>query len=278
MCVDLGEPVGERSRPRLQDDGRLDLVQLAVAHRGNGGPARPRRHRVRAEFLAAPGPEDDVRRAAHDFRGIRDDAVAPERHRREVREAVVAASSLDHLADPADAGDQRRVPFLEVDARPARQPRCRRADRLDAGLEPGGEPGRPRLAADHAAEHADHAQDFGDAPVIEEVHLDAGARELGRDVRLQVGEAEHEIGAERDDAIDLRAGERGYFRLLAPRPRRSHREARDADDARVLAEEVERLGRLFREADDAFGIGGGHRGTLAGTQLRAEWPCATLPR
>ena len=82
-----------------------------------------------------------------------------------------------------------------------------------------------------------------------------GAREFGRDVRLQVREAEHEVGTQRDDAVDLRAGECGHFRLLAPRPRRAHGEARDADDARVLAEEVQRLGRLLGEADDAFGIG-----------------------
>ncbi len=232
-----------------------DLISCSspVAHGGDRVPTGTRSDLLGPELLAAPGSEDDVRRAAHDFARVGDDAIPAERHRSKLGKAVLAAGDLDQLADPADARDQRLVPFLEVDARTPRQSRGRCAGRLDIGFQPVGERSGLRLAADHAPEHADHAQDLRDAAVIEEVNLDSGTREIGGDVRLQVREAEHEVGAQRDDAVDLRAGERRDFRLLASRARRANGESRDPDDARILAEEVERLGRLLRQADDAFG-------------------------
>ena len=42
-------------------------------------------------------------------------------------------------------------------------------------------------------------------------------------------------------------------RLLAPHPRRPHRIARHADDAALLAEQIERLHGLFGQADDSLG-------------------------
>ena len=59
---------------------------------------------------------------------------------------------------------------------------------------------------------------------------------------------------------------------------RAHGEPGDADDARVLAEQVEGFSRLLREADDALGVAASHRRTVAGAQLRAHGRCATLPR
>src|ERR1700675_2921497 len=41
------EPVGERSRARLQDERRFDLVQFPVAHRGYGIPAGTGGHLIR---------------------------------------------------------------------------------------------------------------------------------------------------------------------------------------------------------------------------------------
>ena len=113
---------------------------------------------------------------------------------------------------------------------------------------------------------------------LKTMHLDPGAREFRGDVRLQVRESEHEVGLERADAVDLRAREGGHAGLLAPRARRAHGEPRDADDAPILSEEVERLRRLFRQADDAFRIAVRHRRTVSGPQLRAPGACATLPR
>ncbi len=53
--------------------------------------------------------------------GSASDAIARERHRGALRKHVVAAGDADQLGDPADAGDQRIVPLLEIDARAARQ-------------------------------------------------------------------------------------------------------------------------------------------------------------
>jgi hypothetical protein len=86
------------------------------------------------------------------------------------------------------------------------------------------------------------------------VHVEAGAHQLGGDVRLQVGEAQHQVRRELDDACGACAGEGGHPRLLAPGARRTDGESGDTDDAPLLAEEIERLGRLLGEAHDPLRI------------------------
>ena len=131
-----------------------------------------------------------------------------------------------------DARDLRLVPFLEVHARPAREPRGARAHGFDAGLEFFDELRGLRLATHHAAQHRDHAQDLRHAALIEHVHFDAGADQLRGDVRLQIGEAEHQVGLQFHDLVDLRAGECRDLAASRRRARRPHGEAGDADDAR----------------------------------------------
>src|SRR5690348_10190384 len=69
------DPIRQGRRARLQDDGRLYLMQRPVAHRRHVGPARPGFHRRRPELLAAPGAEDYVGCAARHLQGVRHDAV-----------------------------------------------------------------------------------------------------------------------------------------------------------------------------------------------------------
>ena len=187
-----------------------DLISCSSPSRTAGIASQPatRGDRRRTEFLAAPGAEDEVRARARTtsagsamMRSRPSDMAA-----RSAKQSSPPAMPISSR-HPADAGDQRLVPFLEVDARAPRS--CAAALRVAStpASSSVGERGRLRLAADHAAEHADHAQDLGDAAVVEDVHLDAGAHELRGDVRLQVGEAEHEVGLERADAVDLRARE-----------------------------------------------------------------------
>jgi hypothetical protein len=64
--------------------------------------------------------------------------------------------------------------------------------------------------------------------------------------------AKHEIGLQRNDLRNVRRDKPGSARLLLPRLRRPHRVAGDADDAVLLAEEVEGLGGLFGQTDDAL--------------------------
>src|SRR5487761_27059 len=133
---------------------------------------------------------------------------------------------------------------MPISSATQRMPEIRgpRPCRLAARLEARDQLCRARLAADHATQRADHAEDLRDAALVEEVHVQSCARELRGDVRLQVGEAEYEIGSQLEDAVDLRAGERRDAWLLLARPRRPHREARDPDDTVLFTEQVQRLG------------------------------------
>src|SRR5688572_32666923 len=90
---------------------------MPFAHRRHIAPAGACRDLLGAEFLAAPGAEDHVRRAARHFEWIGDDAVLAERFTRQLGETVLASGDLDQFRHPAYAGDLRLVPFLEVDAR-----------------------------------------------------------------------------------------------------------------------------------------------------------------
>ena len=181
----------------------------------------------------------------------------------QLRKDVVAAGDLDQFGHPADAADQGIVPFLEIDFWLWRRPRRRgdvRKPPLETARELLGAVGR----ADHRAERADHREDARDIALVEDMDGDAGADEVGDDVGLQVGEGEHEIGIEREDLRDVRRDECRHPRLLAPHPRRAHGIAGDADDAVLLAEQIQRLDRLFGQADDAAGREVVHGATLAG--------------
>ena len=107
--------------------------------------------------------------------------------------------------------------------------------------------------ADHRAERADHRENAGDVALVEDVDGDAGADQIGDDVGLQVGEGQHEIGLERQNLRNVRGDEGGDPRLLAAHLRRPHRIAGDADDAVLLAEQIQRLDGLFGQADDPAG-------------------------
>ena len=77
--------------------------------------------------------------------------------------------------------------------------------------------------------------------------------EVGDDVGLKIGEGEHQIRLQRQDLWNVRGDEGRHPRLLAAHLRRPHRIAGDADDAVLLAEQIQRLDGLFGEADDPAG-------------------------
>jgi hypothetical protein len=107
--------------------------------------------------------------------------------------------------------------------------------------------------ADHGAERADHREDARYVALVEDVDGDARAHQIGGDIRLQVGEGQHQIGFERENFRDVRGDESGNPRLLAADLRRPHRIAGDADDAVLLAEQVQHFDGLFGEANDPAG-------------------------
>ena len=179
------------------------------------------------------------------------DAVARERHRGALGKHVVAAGDADELRDPFDAADQRIVPLLEVDARPAFPMRAARGDVVEMRAQALRVIARGVVRADQRAEPHDVVEDAVDAAMVRNPHLDAGLDQLARDVSLDVGKTDDEIGFQREDVVDLRARERGDFRFFLARARRPYDKSGNADDARVLAERVEHFGRFLGEADDA---------------------------
>ena len=117
--------------------------------------------------------------------------------------------------------------------------------------------------ADDGAERADHRENARNVALVEDVDGDARAHQIGDDAGLQVGEGQHEIGLERQNFRDVRGDEGGNPRLLAADLRRPHRIAGDADDAVLLAEQIQRLDGLFGEANDPAGWELAHGGRYA---------------
>ncbi len=129
------QTIGQCRWSRLQNDRGLDLVQLPIAHRRHRIPTGAGRHEIGPKALAAPGAQDDVRGAADDFAGIAQDAVLAERAQRALRKDIIAAGDTDQFAYPANSGNERLVPFLEIHAWPTRQQRRRLPHALDMGFE-----------------------------------------------------------------------------------------------------------------------------------------------
>jgi hypothetical protein len=86
---------------------------------------------------------------------------------------------------------------------------------------------RPLARVGPRADHADHVEDAHDAPLVDGMDREAAARKIGGDTGP-------------------------HARFLAPGPRRAHDVAGDANDAILLAEQIERLDRLLSEAADSF--------------------------
>src|SRR5258707_6830140 len=110
-------------------------MQFAVAHCRHRIPPDSGCHLIRPETLAAPGAENDVRGATYDLTRVAEDAILGQSTNRALGKHVVAAGNADQLADPANAGDERLVPFFEVDARTARQEGCRLSHEFDMRFE-----------------------------------------------------------------------------------------------------------------------------------------------
>src|SRR3954471_1257087 len=107
--------------------------------------------------------------------------------------------------------------------------------------------------ANQCAQRADHRQNARYIALVEDVDGEAGADEVSDDAGLQVGEGENQIRLERENLWNVRRDEGRYPRLFAADSWRPYRIAGDADDAILLAEQIQRLHGLFGEADDPAG-------------------------
>ena len=192
-------------------------------------------------------------------------------HSRNSGKAVLSPGELDQLGHPANPRDQGIVPLLEVDARAAGE----RRGPLGNPVEPGLQFGHQRLAllgtAHQPRDRPHGAQDLRHRAVVEDVHLDTGTDQFGGDVGLDVGEAEDQVRFQREDPVDLRRCERRDLGLLLARTRGAHGKTGDADDARVLAQAVEDLGRFLGQADDAV-VHGGETSPVLGSMYHDTRP------
>src|SRR5688572_29711405 len=247
--MELADAFGQCRRTRLQDVRGLDFIDVPVANRRHAAPSFTLRDLFPPHCLAAPRGDNDVRLTLDDVLGA-DDALLAEFAVAELGENRIAAGDLDELFDPANARDQRVVPLLEKDPRAAGQLCCGGAYRIEFELEMRNQPIRLVGAADQRAKDANHLQYLGHAALIEDHHRVAALDQLGRDVGLQIGEAEDQVGLERFDLFVFGVDERRDARL-ASRFRRPHRVTGYADDAVALAEEIQRFRRLLGQAHDA---------------------------
>src|SRR5215475_16133341 len=113
-CADdarqLLHPLRERRRPGLEDDRALDLVELVVDHRAHPGPAGPAPDLLRLRLAPAPARHHTLRVPAGNLLG-REDAALRALARPALDADVQAPHQLHQLAAPADAADQRFMPF-----------------------------------------------------------------------------------------------------------------------------------------------------------------------
>src|SRR5262245_40082917 len=108
------EPNHERG-PRCENVAALELVNLTELHGRDRLPSRTLGNGLGVHRLAAPIGQDELRIAPHALFG-RDDTRRGTSLPAQLGEDVAAASNFDQLRHPADAGDERIRPLLEIDS------------------------------------------------------------------------------------------------------------------------------------------------------------------
>src|SRR2546427_8990012 len=127
--------------------------------------------------LAAPRREDDLG-IPLDHRLRRDDPTVGPRLPAELDEDVTAAGDLDQLGDPADAGDERIVPLLEVDALAVGPHRRIIPDLVHLVPLVLAEPARGLRVADGPADEEDGAQHVVDGARVRAEHRDSASDQV----------------------------------------------------------------------------------------------------
>ena len=180
-------------------------------------------------------------------------------------------SSAKQSSPPAMAtsSDTQRMALMcgsshssKIHLGPARQRGRGLLDRRQPGAHALQQDHAARLLAHHRRHLVQHGEDLGHAALVEHRDLHAMADQLRGDVGLQVGKAEHAVGPQFQDLVDLGREEGADLGLFLACPARPHRVAGDADDARLLAEQVQPLGGLLGEADDALRARGEARSAI----------------
>ena len=117
---------------------------------------------------------------------------------------ILATGDLDEFRDPPDAADERIVPLLEINLR-LPSPANRRRHLVKASFVTLGECFCLDQRSDQSADGADHRENASDIALIESVDGNACADQLCRDLRLEIGESEDEVGLERVNFLAITA-------------------------------------------------------------------------
>ena len=101
----------------MQDQGRLDLVNVLVLHGRNLPETGPRHHSLRPELLATPRADDQVWLPRDHFIG-RHHAILRCALTCPLGEDVDPTGDPNQLRNPPNSGNQRVVPLFEEYFRP----------------------------------------------------------------------------------------------------------------------------------------------------------------
>src|SRR5262249_46458712 len=159
-------------RPGGQYVATVELVNLAPLPRRHPLPTGAARDGVAVHRVATPRGQDELGIPADDFVG-RHDALARARTVPQLGKDIAAPGDLDELRDPADAGNERIVPLLEVHARTMRPHARVLTDLLHLVPDVLDEAARRPLAAERAADHEHGAQHVFERALVRAQHRDS---------------------------------------------------------------------------------------------------------
>ena len=176
--MQLPHAIGQHRRAGVEDVRRLDLVQLAIAYRRDRLPARSGRHLFQAETAAAPGPTISSGARRHHVLRILDDALAAQR--------LNGASSAKQSSPPASSISSLTQPMPEISgsfhsSKYTRGLRGKLAAlaRMTSSPAWSSVVSAARAGVHQCAERLDHAQDAGNVALVEQMHLQPLAGQLG---------------------------------------------------------------------------------------------------
>jgi hypothetical protein len=165
------EAIGQCGGPGLQNQGRLDFVEMVMLHRRNAVEASPRHDPLWSKFLSTPRANDQIG-FPRDYLISCHNAVLDCTLVSTIGEDIDAAGDLDELRNhpiPEISGSSHSSKntlgrFCKLSAR------SRASARPVSSVLFG-----PPAHIHHRAEHPDHSEDPRDGPLIERVGVDPAA-------------------------------------------------------------------------------------------------------
>src|SRR5712691_9558136 len=245
----MSEPCQHRW-PWRQDISPVHLMDTPCLDGAHRFPAGPFPDGLHVHGLAAPGGEDDLRVPSHDLAGFHHSlpgrGLVPQ-----LGKDVAPAGDLDDFGYPPDTRDEGVMPLLEVDTWPV-DPDGRELphlpdliphvlDEVAGGL----------LEPEKPADHDDGREDLVHRARVGAEDGQPRAYQLRADIRLEIGEGQHQIRLELQYLVEAEAREAADLRLVAGLGRPVRR-ARHADHALPRPQRIADLDMLGGQAHEAL--------------------------